>query len=48
MDRAGAKVPYPLALVAIGGLISSTALNLFFVPALYYVFGETQNITHEE
>jgi len=32
----GYEIEYPLALVAVGGLMSSMLLNLFFVPALYY------------
>lgn len=29
-----------MALVILGGLITSTALNLFFLPALYSAFGK--------
>jgi cobalt-zinc-cadmium resistance protein CzcA len=32
---AGAEVQQPLATVVIGGLITSTALTLFVLPALY-------------
>jgi Cu/Ag efflux pump CusA len=32
----GHEVEYPMALVIIGGLATSTVLNLFFLPALYY------------
>jgi len=35
-DLPGYEIEYPLALVAVGGLISSMLLNLFFVPVLYY------------
>ena len=35
---AGAEVQRPLATVVIGGIISSTALTLFVLPALYRVF----------
>ena len=34
----GAEVQRPLATVVIGGLISSTALTLFVLPALYSLF----------
>jgi cobalt-zinc-cadmium resistance protein CzcA len=34
----GAEVQRPLATVVIGGLISSTVLTLFVLPALYRVF----------
>ena len=38
--RAGAEILAPLAIVVLGGLISSTALNLVVVPAAYaWVFG---------
>lgn len=35
---AGAEVQKPLATVVIGGLITATALTLFVLPLLYYVF----------
>jgi cobalt-zinc-cadmium resistance protein CzcA len=35
----GAEVQRPLATVVIGGLVSSTALTLFVLPALYRLFG---------
>jgi cobalt-zinc-cadmium resistance protein CzcA len=35
--RAGAEVQKPLATVVIGGLITSTALTLFVLPAVYRV-----------
>ncbi|MBL8141736.1 MAG: efflux RND transporter permease subunit, partial [Acidobacteria bacterium] len=31
----GAEIPKPLATVVIGGLLSSTLLTLFLLPALY-------------
>jgi cobalt-zinc-cadmium resistance protein CzcA len=34
----GAEVQRPLATVVIGGLVSSTALTLFVLPALYRLF----------
>ena len=34
----GAEVQRPLATVVIGGLVSSTALTLLVLPALYLVF----------
>jgi len=36
----GAEVQRPLATVVIGGLISSTALTLLLLPALYLRFGQ--------
>jgi multidrug efflux pump subunit AcrB len=31
----GAEIEYPMALVILGGLATSTLLNLFLVPTLY-------------
>ena len=33
----GSEIQAPLALVVVCGLVSSTALNLFVVPAIYWV-----------
>ncbi|MDP8244380.1 MAG: efflux RND transporter permease subunit [Candidatus Hinthialibacter antarcticus] len=35
----GYEIEYPMALVIVWGLITSTVLNLFFMPALYAKFG---------
>lgn len=34
-NRPGHEVEHPMALVIFGGLLTSTALNLFVMPALY-------------
>ena len=39
-DRPGHEIEYPLAVVIIGGLVTSTLLNLFVVPSLYLRFGK--------
>jgi Cu/Ag efflux pump CusA len=39
-DRPGYEIEYPLAAVILGGLITSTVLNLFVVPSLYLRFGQ--------
>jgi CzcA family heavy metal efflux pump len=39
-DRPGYEIEYPLATVILGGLITSTVLNLFVVPSLYLRFGQ--------
>jgi Cu/Ag efflux pump CusA len=39
-DRAGQEIEQPLAVVLLGGLFSSTLLNLFVVPAAYVIWGE--------
>ena len=38
-DRAGYEIEHPLAVVILGGLVTSTVLNLFVVPALYLRLG---------
>ena len=38
-DRPGHEIEYPLAVVVLGGLVTSTLLNLFVVPSLYLRFG---------
>jgi CzcA family heavy metal efflux pump len=38
----GHEIEYPLAVVILGGLITSTLLNLFVVPSLYLRFGKTR------
>ncbi len=35
----GNEIEYPLAVVILGGLLTSTILNLALVPALYLLFG---------
>jgi CzcA family heavy metal efflux pump len=36
----GHEIEYPLAIVILGGLVTSTLLNLFVVPSLYLRFGK--------
>ena len=38
-DRPGHEIEYPLAIVILGGLLTSTLLNLFVTPLLYLRFG---------
>ena len=38
-DVPGNEIERPLALVIVGGLVTSTVLNLFLLPALYWRFG---------
>ena len=38
-DVPGHEIEYPMAIVILGGLITSTLLNLFVVPSLYLRFG---------
>lgn len=41
-NRPGHEIEYPMALVIVGGLLSSTLMNLFFLPALYRAFGRVR------
>ena len=36
----GQEIEYPMAVVILGGLVTSTLLNLFVVPSLYLRFGK--------
>jgi Cu/Ag efflux pump CusA len=40
--RAGQEIEHPMAVVIVGGLVSSTALNLLLMPALYLRWGRGQ------
>jgi CzcA family heavy metal efflux pump len=42
-NRAGHEIEHPLAVVILGGLVTSTLLNLFLMPALYLAFGRTRS-----
>lgn len=42
-DVPGNEIQAPLAIVILGGLISSTILNIFIVPALYYIIEKRKN-----
>ena len=39
-NRPGHEIEYPMAWVIVGGLVSSTLLNLLLMPALYRAFGK--------
>lgn len=39
--RPGHEIEHPLAVVILGGLMTSTVLNLLLVPALYLRYGRT-------
>jgi Cu/Ag efflux pump CusA len=41
-DRPGHEIEHPLAIVILGGLFTSTLLNLFLTPVLYLRFGKTR------
>jgi Cu/Ag efflux pump CusA len=39
-DLPGHEIEHPMAVVILGGLVTSTLLNLFVVPSLYLRFGQ--------
>ena len=41
-NKPGHEIEYPMALVIVGGLISSTLMNLLLIPPLYRHFGRVQ------
>jgi CzcA family heavy metal efflux pump len=41
-ERPGQEIEHPLALVILGGLLTSTLLSLFVIPALYLRFGRSK------
>jgi CzcA family heavy metal efflux pump len=47
-SRAGYEIEHPLAVVILGGLATSTLLNLFIVPALYLKYGRSAVVRTEE
>jgi Cu/Ag efflux pump CusA len=40
-DIAGLEIAHPMAVVVLGGLVTSTLLYLFVVPALYLSLGSS-------
>jgi Cu/Ag efflux pump CusA len=44
--RPGHEIEYPLAIVILGGLLTSTLLNLFVTPVLYLRFGRSGEGAH--
>jgi Cu/Ag efflux pump CusA len=38
-DLPGHEIEYPMAVVILGGLVTSTLLSLFILPSLYLQFG---------
>jgi Cu/Ag efflux pump CusA len=42
-NRPGQEIEFPMAIVILGGLLTSTLLNLFVLPALYLRFGRPRS-----
>ncbi|MFA8343153.1 MAG: efflux RND transporter permease subunit, partial [Rhodothermaceae bacterium] len=38
----GKEIESPMAIVILGGLITSTALNMIILPSLFYKFGDNK------
>lgn len=47
-NRPGHEIEYPMAVIILGGLVTSTLLNLLFVPGLYGLFRPTKVIHDHE
>lgn len=47
MVASGAEMRAPLGIVSIGGIIASTALTLYFIPSLYYIFAKEKHKVEE-
>jgi CzcA family heavy metal efflux pump len=47
-NKPGHEIEHPMAMVILGGLVTSTVLNLGLLPALYLAFGRTSNHGDEE
>jgi Cu/Ag efflux pump CusA len=39
-DKPGQEIEHPMAIVILGGIVTSTLINLLILPALYLKFGE--------
>jgi Cu/Ag efflux pump CusA len=40
----GHEIEHPMAIVILGGLVTSTLLNLFIIPSLYLRFGRPKKV----
>lgn len=47
-DKPGNEIQSPMAIVILGGLLSSTLLNVFVVPVIYYLINNKKELKHEE
>lgn len=44
----GSEIQYPLAIVVIGGIISSTLLTLLILPSTYYLFYKNEHYSEDQ
>ena len=42
-NKTGQEIEHPSAIVIMGGLVTSTLLNLLFMPALYWKFAKAKS-----
>jgi hypothetical protein len=47
-NKPGHEIEHPMAVVILGGLVTSTLLNLCLMPALYLAFGRTSTRPEDE
>ena len=40
----GEEIEYPMGIVILGGLVTTTLLNLFVLPSLYLRFGRSRRV----
>jgi Cu/Ag efflux pump CusA len=45
-NKPGHEIEYPMALVIVGGLLSSTLMNLFLMPSLFCLAGPVSDSTN--
>jgi Cu/Ag efflux pump CusA len=44
LAKPGSEIQAPMAIVILSGLLSSTALNMIVVPAVYFRFGRSRQL----
>jgi len=42
-DKPGNEIQSPMAVVILGGLLSSTLLNIYVIPSVYYLLNKTSD-----
>ncbi|HKH61347.1 MAG TPA: efflux RND transporter permease subunit [Flavitalea sp.] len=47
-NKPGQEIEYPMAIVILGGLVTSTILNLFFLPLIYWRFGKGKKRSEDD
>jgi Cu/Ag efflux pump CusA len=47
-NKPGHEIEHPMAVVILGGLVTSTVLNLFLMPSLYLAFGHSRRNDDDE